>query len=419
MMATNEAVIQKEIQKEAASSLFKNKNFVLLWGAALLSSFGISFFLFSQSWYIVNVLGLEASLGLLYIASSVPRLIFMVISGTVADRFSKTKIMYLSDMIRGLLLIGLIVWFIAGGVTLWTFVTFALFFGILDAFFWAAEAAIVPSIVSKQQLTRGNSVIQMTNQTSFILAPMLAGLLIAFGNYIIVFSVTAGMLIVASVLISFMKVGKVDEGITNTKGFWETFKEGVLYVKSSRVLTLVILTSIFLNLFLVGPVTMGLPLFVKHILNGSAVDFSILEAGLAGGMLMGAVIIGVLNVKKKRGLFSLVSLLIGGGAFIGLSFSDSLWEAVLMLALYGLSLSGCNIPIIAAIQSVVDERVLGRAMGFISLASMGLVPVSFAVTSGILSLGVSIDHIMLGGAVLVVIYALFVLLTFKELRELD
>ena len=75
----------------------KTKTYFFLWGAAFLSSFGISFFLFSESWYIVNVLNLEASLGLIYIASSIPRLLFMIISGTVFDRMSKTKIMFLSD----------------------------------------------------------------------------------------------------------------------------------------------------------------------------------------------------------------------------------------------------------------------------------------------------------------------------------
>ena len=211
MSSVNEATVRErtdDLQEESTPSVFKNRNFLLLWGAALLSSFGISFFLFSQSWYVVNVLNLEASLGLIYIAASIPRLLFMIISGTVADRYDKTKIMFLSDFIRGLLLAGLVLWFLFGSITLWTFVGFAFFFGILDAFFWAAESAIIPSIVQKENLTRGNSIIQMTNQTSFILAPMLAGVLIAYGNYEIVFAVTAAMLLTASLLVISMKPKK-------------------------------------------------------------------------------------------------------------------------------------------------------------------------------------------------------------------
>ncbi|MGP4069160.1 MFS transporter [Halobacillus sp. B29] len=423
MSSVNEATVRERtevLQEESTPSVFKNRNFLLLWGAALLSSFGISFFLFSQSWYVVNVLDLEASLGLIYIAASIPRLLFMIISGTVADRYDKTKIMFLSDFIRGLLLAGLVLWFLFGSITLWTFVGFAFFFGILDAFFWAAESAIIPSIVQKENLTRGNSIIQMTNQTSFILAPMLAGLLIAYGNYEIVFAVTAAMLLTASLLVISMKPKKDEEMEANkNKKFWQTFREGVTYVKDSRLLTLIVLATIFLNLFIVGPMTMGLPLFVKNILEGTAVDFSFLEAGLAGGMLIGSIVIGSLNVTKKRGKLTLLTLVLSGIAFIGLSFTAELWQSMVMLGLFGTFLSISNISSISAIQSMIEEKVLGRVMGLISLASMGLIPVSYALTSAVLSLGISIHHIMAAGSILVTLFASFVFLTFKELRELD
>jgi MFS family permease len=408
------------LKEETTTSIFKNRNFLLLWGAALLSSFGISFFLFSQSWYVVQVLNLEASLGLIFIASSIPRLLFMVISGTVADRYSKTKIMFISDFSRSILLIGLVAWFFYGEITLWTFVVLAFFFGILDAFFWAASGAILPSIIKKDNLTRGNSIIQMTSQSSFIIAPMLAGLIIAFGNYEVVFGTTAVMLIIASVLISLMKVTKTNsQKDAESQSFWESFKEGINYVKKSRLLTLIILTTVFMNLFIVGPMTMGLPLFVKNILNGDALSFSLLEAGLAVGMLAGSITVGVMNISKKRGIIGLVMLIIGGLLFVGVSFTTELWLSMVVLGLFGACLSGSNIPTISAIQSIIDDKVLGRVMGLISLASMGLIPVSFAITSFVLSLGFSIHVIMAVGAMLVVVYATFVLISFKELRELN
>ncbi|KMM35963.1 macrolide transporter [Alkalihalobacillus macyae] len=404
---------------EQVPSIFKNRNFLFLWAAALLSSFGISFFLFSESWYIVNVLNLEASLGFIYIASSVPRIIFMVISGTVADRLSKTKIMFMSDFSRSILLGGLVLWFVFGDITLWTFVGVAFVFGILDAFFWAAESAVIPSIIHKDNLTRGNSIIQMTNQASFILAPMLAGLIIAFGNYEIVFATTAVMLLVASVLIYLIRVplSSSSDSLTE-KSFWSSFKEGVQYVRNSRPLMLIVLTTIFLNLFLVGPMTMGLPLFVKSVLEGNAVYFSLLEAALAGGMLIGAIVIGVLNVSRNRGHIALVALLIAGLAFMGFSFAETLWLSMVMLGVFGACLSCCNIPFISAVQSMIEESMLGRVMGLISLASMGLIPVSYVITSLVLSMGISINTIMSAGAILLVLYSTFVYAKFTELREI-
>ncbi|MYL36843.1 MFS transporter [Halobacillus litoralis] len=413
------AAVSETSAAEAGPSIFRNRNFLLLWGAALLSSFGISFFLFTQSWYVVHVLGLEASLGVLYTAASIPRLVFMIVSGTVADRFSRTKLMFLSDFTRGVLLTGLVFWFLFGDISLWTFVGFAFAFGILDAFFWAAEGAVLPSIISRDHLTRGNSIIQMTNQTSFILAPMAAGVIISLGSYALVFTVTAVMLFTGSLFIYLMKVEEEKETEGEEEAFWDAFKEGVRYVRNSRVLTLIIGMSILLNLFMVGPMTMGLPLFVKQRLNGTALDFSFLEAGLAGGMLLGAVLLGILNVKKRRGRTSLLALVFAGGAFFALSFTEELWLSLGCLVVFGFFLSVCNIPVLSVLQSFIEDKMMGRVMGLVSLASMGLVPVSYALTSVILAAGVPIHQIMAWGSVLVTLYVLFVYLRFKELRELD
>ncbi|WP_267879694.1 MFS transporter [Caldalkalibacillus mannanilyticus] len=132
---------EKEIVEVEEVTLFKQKHFLFLWIAGLFSSLSVSFFMFSQSWYVVEVLKLEASLGLIFIAASVPRLLFMALGGVIADRMSRSLIMFISDMTRALLIVGLVVLLVLDMISLWTFVGFALVFGVLDAFFWPASGA--------------------------------------------------------------------------------------------------------------------------------------------------------------------------------------------------------------------------------------------------------------------------------------
>lgn len=66
-----EALVRKE-QAEVPVSFFSQKKFLLLWGVTFCSAFSIAIFLFSQSWYIVKTLDMEASLGMVMIASSTP-----------------------------------------------------------------------------------------------------------------------------------------------------------------------------------------------------------------------------------------------------------------------------------------------------------------------------------------------------------
>ncbi|WP_261129316.1 MFS transporter [Bacillus sp. Marseille-Q3570] len=417
-----EAVVETRPQQgETSPAIWKNRNFLLLWIAGLCSSFGLAIFMFSQAWYVVEVMNLQASLGLVYIASSVPRVLFMVLGGAVADRFSKNVIMFLSDILRAFVAIALVVWLLFGEVSIWSFVSFALVFGILDAFFWPANGGLLPSLIDKQQLTRANSVIQMTSQSSFIVGPMLAGAIIALGTYVLAFSLTAVLLIIASISILLIRVKK-KEGTSENQSpsnLLTSIKEGVTYVKQSAFLSSLLLFAVFINLFMVGPLQMGLPLFVKNVIGGNSLDFSYLEGTFAGGMLVGSIIVGILNVRKNRGLVVIFAVM-GSGLFFALfSFTEALWQSLILIALLGSTFSVINIPIIAAIQSAVKEEMMGRVMSLLSMASLGLVPVSFAITSGVLSIGADITSIMLTGALLIVIFAVIIFMKVPGLRNFD
>lgn len=417
-----EAVVEQQREKQSPA-IWKNKNFLFLWIAGLCSSFGLSIFMFSEAWYVVEVMGLEASLGLVFIASSIPRVLFMMIGGAVADRFSKSVIMFLSDILRAGVAIALVFWLLFGDVSIWSFVTFALIFGILDAFFWPANGGLLPALVSKEQLTRANSVIQMTSQSSFIVGPMLAGAVIALGSYVMAFSATAALLIIASIAILLIRTSKkkteTAEQDSGGSQLLKSIKEGISYVKTSSFLLALILFAVFINLFLVGPLQMGLPLFVKNVLGGTSLDFSYLEGTLAGGMLIGSILVGVLNVQKRRGLVVILAVGFNGLVFTLFSFTNELWQSLVLIALLGSTFSVINIPIIAAIQTIVKEEMMGRVMSLLSMASLGLVPVSFAITSMVLSLGVDITTIMLTGGALVVLFAIFIYSKVPGLRNFD
>ncbi|WP_408006658.1 MFS transporter [Pseudalkalibacillus sp. A8] len=416
-----EAVVETRPQGELSPAIWKNRNFLLLWIAGLCSSFGLSIFMFSQSWYVVEVMNLQASLGLVFIASSIPRVLFMILGGAVADRFNKNVIMFLSDILRALVALALVVWLLLGDVTIWSFVMFALVFGILDAFFWPANGGLLPSLIDKRQLTRANSVIQMTSQSSFIVGPMLAGAIIALGSYVLSFSITAVLLVIASIAILLIRIEKKEEtsDYKSLSNLLFSIKEGISYVKQSVFLCSLLLFAVFINLFMVGPLQMGLPLFVKNVIGGNSLDFSYLEGSFAGGMLAGSFLVGILNIRKKRGLVVIFAVL-GSGLFFALfSFTEVLWKSLVLIALLGSTFSVINIPIIAAIQSVVKQEMIGRVMSLLSMASLGLVPVSFAITSGVLSFGVDITSIMLTGASLIIVFAILVFMKVPGLRNFD
>ncbi|MGF1435392.1 MFS transporter [Bacillus thuringiensis] len=398
--------------------LLKNTNFLFLWAATLFSSFALAFFTFSQTWYIAKTLNLEASLGVVFVALSVPRLIFMIIGGAVADKFPKKNIMFYSNIIRAILVATILTWFIVGDVTLYTFALFALFFGLADAFFWSADGSILPELVEKSRLTQANSLTQMTNQASVILGPVLGGILIKFTNYETIFSITILLLIVAAILVQKIQFTMPELKDTD-KGMFTSIKEGILYVKESPFLSTFLLCSAFLNLFLIGPMQVGFPLFVKNVLHGDSLHFSYLEASVGGGMAIGAVIVGLKNINRRRGLFCIIMMLLSGVFFLSINFSTVLWQALLAGMFYGITIAMAIVPLMAMIQSTVKEEMMGRVMSLLMLSSMGFIPLSYAFTSIALAMGIPIVTVMKSGAIAVIVFILFVAIRVPVVRKFD
>ncbi|MED3075481.1 MFS transporter [Bacillus wiedmannii] len=408
----------KSALKENAKPLLKNTNFLFLWAATLFSSFALAFFTFSQTWYIAKTLNLEASLGVVFVALSVPRLIFMIIGGAVADKFPKKNIMFYSNIIRAVLVATILTWFIVGDVTLYTFALFALFFGLADAFFWSADGSILPELVEKSRLTQANSLTQMSNQASVILGPVLGGILIKFTNYETIFSITILLLIVAAILVQKIQFTMPEQQNTD-KGMFTSIKEGILYVKESPFLSTFLLCSAFLNLFLIGPMQVGFPLFVKNVLHGDSLQFSYLEASVGGGMAIGAVIVGLKNINRRRGLFCIIMMLLSGVFFLSINFSTVLWQALLAGMFYGITIAMAIVPLMAMIQSTVKEEMMGRVMSLLMLSSMGFIPLSYAFTSIALAIGLPIVTVMKSGAIAVIVFVLFVAIRVPVVRKFD
>ncbi|MCH5438789.1 MFS transporter [Bacillus paranthracis] len=398
--------------------LLKNTNFLFLWAATLFSSFALAFFTFSQTWYIAKTLNLEASLGVVFVALSVPRLIFMIIGGAVADKFPKKNIMFYSNIVRAILVATILTWFIVGDVTLYTFALFALFFGLADAFFWSADGSILPELVEKNRLTQANSLTQMTNQASVILGPVLGGILIKFTNYETIFSITILLLIVAAILVQKIQFTMPEQQNTG-KSMFTSIKEGILYVKESPFLSTFLICSAFLNLFLIGPMQVGFPLFIKNVLHGDSLQFSYLEASVGGGMAIGAVIVGLKNINRRRGLFCIIMMLLSGVFFLSINFSTVLWQALLAGMFYGITIAMAIVPLMAMIQSTVKEEMMGRVMSLLMLSSMGFIPLSYAFTSIALAIGIPIVTVMKSGAIAVIVFVLFVAIRVPVVRKFD
>ncbi|MFD1739627.1 MFS transporter [Bacillus salitolerans] len=429
-MGQVQTVIKQEAKQMGMMGILGQKKFLLLWLTYLASSLSVSFFLFVTNWYVVDYLRLEAMLGLVFFASTVPRVLFMLIGGAIADRVSKPWIMFVSDFAKGLILLGVIVLLFTDLLSIWVLIGLGLVFGILDAFFWPASGSILPTIVKEEELVRANSILDMTRQFSFICGPLIASFLLGIGGYTTVFAITAVFLLYAAFIDLKLRANGSEELKEESEkegrmakqqlaSIMASIKEGFMYVKKSTFLTALMSTSVFLNLFFTGPYTLGMPIFTRNILGGDVLTYSLLTGSVTTGMLVGTFLIGMLNLKKKRGLISILSILAMSILFIVLSLTKVFWISIPVVILMGATIAFANVPLSAVIQSHTDKEYLGRVMSLLAFAAMGLTPISHLLTSSLLALGISIEKIMLVSSSCLCLFIVFTIIRAKPLREVD
>lgn len=407
-------MIFKKKEANVIMSVWHGK-FIYLWVASMFSSLSISMYVTVEQWYVVNYLQAKSSLGIILIATTLPRVSLMFIGGIMADKYGRSRVIFLSLFTRFLMLLLMAMFYINDLLSFSALFVFALLFGASDAFFWPARDSIVPSIIPKDQLTKANSAIQTMNQLSVMLGPVLGATLLSLFSYSTTFLIIAFTLLLSIFLMHFIKEQKPlnPQKISLLKDLGE----GIHYVKSSSFLLTVIGTFIVVNLFFIGPLILSIPTLAEDHFKGNAFYLSVLQSSFASGMLLGAVIMGWLNVKKKRGKLAILFIFLEGVLLTALSQAVSLWLAAVILFVIGCCVSGINISIVSLIQEKTPQAIIGRVMSINTMVSTGLIPLSYGLISIFLSMNVSINFILLCAGTVVVLSSLVLTLRASALKN--
>lgn len=398
-------------------TLMRNKKFISLMLVRIITGLSFGIYLLGESWYLVNELNMKSYLGIILMITSIPRLFLMLFGGILSDNYSKTKIMFLSLSIRGLLVLALVGLIIIDNVTIPVLILFALVFGMLDAIFYPANSSIIPEIVEKEELTRANALLQSTNLFSLVVSPILAGILLASGSFIILFSITSLLLLIGGIGVFFINTPNQIQQ-KKRESLIENIKSGYQFVRNDTLLSNLMAIIFIVNLFIVGPVNIALPIIVNERLGSTAINFSYMQSALFLGLLVATIIFSFINIRKKRGIIIISAMILSGFCILGLALSNNLFQSLLFLAVYGACLSVSSL-IIAIIQENTPVEKMGRVMGLTSTASLGLTPLSFGLTSLALFLKISITDILLICGCFVMIISSYIMWKNKSVRIAD
>ncbi|HEY1527670.1 MAG TPA: MFS transporter [Candidatus Angelobacter sp.] len=383
----------------AAQHPLRERNFRMLWAGSAISAVGDQFYLVALPWVVLQLTGSAVAVGTILMAVAIPRALLMLFGGALTDRISARKILMSTASARTLLVtvIGFLLWWHL--LQLWQLYVLGFFFGVADAFAWPAATTLLPSLVKREQLVAANSVFQTTGQLTTTVAPAPAGLLIkALGTAWAFFIDAISFLFIIAAL---WRLPDPPKGASAARPpLWRSILDGIAYVRRDVPLRSLMLVAAMLNFCISGPMGVGLPYLVKTKF-GSAAAYGLVISAMAAGGLIGALLAGILKIKR-RGLLLLGACVVISAGIASMGLLGHLWLIAAVLLLLGCSAGVANVHIAAWIQQRIDATVRGRVFSVLMLANFGLIPVSLAVAGLLIAWNLKLMFLIAGVSMLLI-----------------
>jgi MFS family permease len=322
-----------------------------------------------------------------YAIQFIPVLVFGILGGVLVDRWDRRMTIVVVDTIRAVafLAVGTVYFLDRGALSVEYIYGLIILEASLQNFFNPARLALMPNLVSKENLRAGNSLIEVTRNIGFLVAPSVGlGLAGLVGSGAII--AADGVTFLISGLTVFLirwrppqreqpQYKSWQEGV---EGVWRQTKEGIAVMRSVRLLQVALLLGVSLNL-VVAPIQGLLPLFVidvKDVSNEQA------YVGLLAGAFVTGSIVGSLSAPTTSRHLGLGRLTIAGVLLLGIiisvaSWIPTLWSPIVALLIAGFAIGTLNVAQINMLQTSSSDEERGRVSAAYYTSTLGVRPLGY------------------------------------------
>ena len=314
------------------TSPFAYPAYRLYWFARICSILALQIQIVATGWRIYDVSGSAMALGFVGLAEFLPSILLVLITGHVADRFDRRRII---NFCQGLEVLAMgVLWFALWDeqAPLWPAFIAVVILGTARAFEMPAASSLVPNLVPRAIFPRAVALNSSAWQGASIVGPALGGVLYGLIGHS-VFAVSAALFACAFILVCFIKLEPKVKLEAVKKVSMDTLLAGFRFIRAKPI----VLGAISLDLFavLLGGATALLPVLAKDQFDAGPVMAGILRAGPAVGALVTGLILAVRPVRRHVGRVLFISVAIFGVGTIIFGLTTSAVVAGIALVVMG------------------------------------------------------------------------------------
>lgn len=369
---------------------FRSRGFSFFAAGNLLSIIGRQMLAVAVEWEIYARTHSATALGLVGLVIAVPVVALSLPAGHLADRFSRKRIILVSQIFSALAsaALALVSWkhlaipymsilqqsnhglnaiasiferhqraFHFDDPSIPIIYALLFIYGAARTFGWAARASFFPTLIPRDAFANAVTWNNSMFQIGTVVGPAISGLLVAHVGFPIVYVIDAICAFSFFLLVMPIRRGKQARDYTETST-WRSLMAGMRFVFSKHV----ILATITLDLFavLLGGATALLPIFADQILHRGPIGLGWLRAAPAVGAFVMALVVAYLPPMKQAGKTLLWCVVAFGIATIIFGLSKVFWLSLSMLCIAGAVDSVSVIIRGSIVQLVTPDEMRGR-----------------------------------------------------------
>ena len=402
---------------EQPKKLF-NKNYLLLWQGQSVSRFGSQFYLMAMALWIARETNSATIMGNILMISGLVAVLMGPIGATLADRYSRKKMLIFGDLSRGLIVIGLTllmiylpenIEIIVAGIFL-----VAIYSAVVATFFGPALSASVPDMVPKEALPSANSMGAGSAQLATIIAQASGAVLFPIIGAPILFLFNGVSFLYAAISEIFVKIPQeIPERKTKfadeLKSFWQDLVEGFQFVFRRPGLRDTVIISAILAFF-TAPAALLLLFFVNDYLDVNPGWYGAILSAYTLGTLIGTVVAGIVKLTPRaRGNVILLFIFIQAIGYGLFGLVRNTYLAVSLGFLNGVVTGFILVFFMTIVQIAAPSEKRGRVVGILATINSVFTPIAAGIAGRLVDVvDKNVPIIFIGSGILMTIVVIIV-----------
>lgn len=388
-------------------SALKHKNFRYYFFGMCISTTGTWMQNIAQPWLAYKLTNSPFLLSLISALQFTPVLLFSLFAGVLIDRFSKKKILIItqSASLAITLALAILVW--TGKIEYWHLLVSATALGFVNTLDMPARQSFLSELVDKEDLMNSIALNSAVFNLSRAIGPVIAGIVMRYWGMSACFfinSISFGAVVISLLFIKpkrIIKPPKKDESI------FRNIFEGLKYIYSNKILLVTMLIMAVVGTFAMN-FNVLVPVFSIQVLNQNETGYGLLMSCMGIGAFVGAMLIATISKAGPRKFIMFFMPIFVALALILTGFTSAYALTGLALAIGGFFFIMFSSNANSTIQMNTKNEYLGRVMSVYTLVFAGSTPLGNLYAGAIMErLNARIGFIACGGMILALMIPIY------------